>query len=203
MTGTVSRTATASPRGGVGRKPQAKLWPEEHEAHTRRRHVGEGAMLSEARSHPERFGVYATGGWSESHAQYPGRPRPAPVTGDVRLSGRPRTERGVSRGHSSPGARDEGPNLRNRTGPRNSTHWRRGKRAAMPERRGEASGGTAHGPVNARQGARRTDEHPEQEERSMGTAVRGYPPPRATHSPCVTQEPPYAERHVRWCGRRG
>jgi len=28
--GTVSRTATASLRGGVGRKPQAKLRPEEH-----------------------------------------------------------------------------------------------------------------------------------------------------------------------------
>ena len=73
MTGTVSRTATASPRGGVGRKPQAKLRPDEHEAHTRRRHKGEGAMKPEAQSHPDRVGVDATGGWSEGHAQYPGR----------------------------------------------------------------------------------------------------------------------------------
>ena len=41
MTGTTSRTETASPRGETGRKLQAKLRLGEHEAHTRRRHEGE------------------------------------------------------------------------------------------------------------------------------------------------------------------
>lgn len=152
MTGTVSRTATAPSRGGVGRKPQAKLRPEEHEAHTRRRHEGEGAKAPEAQRHPDRAGVDATGRWSESHAHYPGRPRPTPVTGDVRLSGWPRTERGVSRGHSSGAHIREGPNERSRTGPMSSR--REGDaatRTEKPERPQEASGGTAHGPRNERQ----------------------------------------------------
>jgi hypothetical protein len=93
MTGTPSRTATApgggttrhpdgstrgdcaapSPRGGVGRKLEAKLWPEEHEPHRggclggRRRSVAKSPMSSGPAV------VDAAGGWSESHAPYPGR----------------------------------------------------------------------------------------------------------------------------------
>lgn len=82
--------------------------------------------------------------WSESHAQYPGRPRPTPVTGDVRLSSRPRTERGVSRGHSSGAHRREGPNLRSRTGPmRSRREGDAGTRAGRPEPVREVGGGTA------------------------------------------------------------
>jgi hypothetical protein len=93
MTGTPSRTATASgggatrhpdgatrrncavpsPRGGVGRKLEAKLWPEEHEPHRggrlggRRRSVARSPMSSGPAA------VDAAGGWSEGHAPYPGR----------------------------------------------------------------------------------------------------------------------------------
>ncbi len=42
MAGTPSRTATASSRGGVGRKLEAKPWPEEHEPHRRRPSGGRG-----------------------------------------------------------------------------------------------------------------------------------------------------------------
>ena len=93
MTGTPSRTATApgggatrhsdgpkrslcaapSPRGGVGRKLQAKLRPEEHEPHGggrlggRRRSVARSPMSSGPAV------VDAAGRWSEGHAPYPGR----------------------------------------------------------------------------------------------------------------------------------
>jgi len=93
MTGTPSRTATASgggatrypdgrtcgscavpsPRGGVGRKLEAKLRPEEHEPHRggrlggRRRSVARSPMSSGPAV------VDAAGGWSEGHAPYPGR----------------------------------------------------------------------------------------------------------------------------------
>jgi len=39
-------TVAASPRGGVGRKPQAKPWPEVHEPHTRRPAGGRGGKLT-------------------------------------------------------------------------------------------------------------------------------------------------------------
>src|SRR2546422_5796095 len=168
MTGTVSRTATASLRGGVGRKPQAKLRPEEHEAHMRRRREGEGAKKPEAQCHPDRVGVDATGRWSESHASYPGRPRPTPVTGDVRLSGWPRTERGVSRGHSSGAHSREGSNERSRTGPMGSRgEGDAGTRAEKPERPQEASGGTAHGLRNERQARAARSGAAEDEARSL------------------------------------
>jgi len=90
MAGTPSRTATASgggvtrvipaeghmlcrPRGDVGRKLQAKPWPEEHEPH-------EGDPLGVRElgiSKPDaiRTGVVvvAAGRWGERHAPYPGR----------------------------------------------------------------------------------------------------------------------------------
>lgn len=43
--------ATAPSRGGVGRKPEAKSRPEEHEPHTRRGGPGELARHGEARGH--------------------------------------------------------------------------------------------------------------------------------------------------------
>ena len=35
--------------------------------------MGEGANKPEAQCHPDRAGVDAADGWSESHASYPGR----------------------------------------------------------------------------------------------------------------------------------
>ena len=73
MTGTPSRTATAVPRGGVGRKLKAKSRPEEHEPHTRRAPTGEGALVPEAQMSSGLACVYAAGEWGEGHASYPGR----------------------------------------------------------------------------------------------------------------------------------
>ena len=73
MTGTRSRTATASPRGGVGRKLQAKPWPEVHESHTRRLDGGRGGVGLQNPMSSRPMGVYAAGRWGESHAPYPGR----------------------------------------------------------------------------------------------------------------------------------
>ena len=106
---TPSRTATALRQRNVGRKLQAKLRPEEHEAHTRRSTGGrEGTHTRSPICHPDRSGVYAPGIWSEGHASYPGRsgrlPR-ASVVVSRRVWGPE-----VSRGHSSRGVRDEGPN---------------------------------------------------------------------------------------------
>lgn len=39
----------------------------------RRPHPGEGARKPEARYTPEGAAVYATGGWHEGHASYPGK----------------------------------------------------------------------------------------------------------------------------------
>lgn len=44
MAGTPSRTATASPRGVVGRQLEAKPRPEEHEPHSRRSPGGRGGQ---------------------------------------------------------------------------------------------------------------------------------------------------------------
>jgi len=44
MSGTLSRTATASSRGGVGRKLEAKFRPEAHELHKRHRNGGREAV---------------------------------------------------------------------------------------------------------------------------------------------------------------
>jgi len=60
------------------------------------------------------------------------------------MSSRPRTERGVSRGHSSGAHRREGPNQRSRTGPMSSRREAgAGARAGTPEPVREVGGGTA------------------------------------------------------------
>src|SRR5438445_8997336 len=60
------------------------------------------------------------------------------------MSSRPRTERGVSRGHSSGARSREGPNQRSRTGPmRSRGEGDAGTRAGMPEPTREVGGGTA------------------------------------------------------------
>ena len=41
--------------------------------------MGEGAKRPEARCHPDRRGVDATGVWEESHAPYPGRSAHPPM----------------------------------------------------------------------------------------------------------------------------
>ena len=97
--GTVSRTARASPRGGVRRKLQAKCRPDEQEAHRRRPHRGEGARRPEARYHPDGAVVDAPGLWHEGRAPYPGRSVALPwATGAAR---RRDGAAEVSRGRSS------------------------------------------------------------------------------------------------------
>ena len=68
------------------------------------------------------------------------------------MSSRPRTERGVSRGHSSGAHSREGPNLRSRTGPMSSRReGDAGTRAGTPEPVREVGGGTAEGSERERQ----------------------------------------------------
>ncbi len=92
MTGTPSRTATApgggttrypdgtvrgwtvpSPRGGVERKLEAKLWPEEHESHRGSRLGGRRRSVARSPMSSGPTAVDAAGRWSEGHASYPGR----------------------------------------------------------------------------------------------------------------------------------
>src|SRR5258705_6825994 len=82
----------------------------------------------------------------------PGETSPHARKGDARLSGRPRTERGVSRGHSSGAHSREGPNQRSRTGPMSSRReGDAGTRAGTPEPVREVGGGTAEVPEQERQ----------------------------------------------------
>ncbi len=74
MTGTSSRTATAAPRGAVGRKPYAKLRPEEHESPRGVERGVRGPTYPKPDGHPDSLDVEAAGGWSEGHVPYPGRP---------------------------------------------------------------------------------------------------------------------------------
>ena len=73
MTGTPTRTATASPRGGVGRKLKAKPWPEVYKSHMRRSFDGRGSVGFRSPMSLGSAGVDATGMWGEGHASYPGR----------------------------------------------------------------------------------------------------------------------------------
>ena len=61
--------------------------------------MGERAKRLEARSHPDRVGVYAAGIWEESHASYPERSAVLPRASRVARRGDGAAE--VSRGHSS------------------------------------------------------------------------------------------------------
>lgn len=73
MTGTPSRTATASPRGGVGRKLKAKPRPEGYKSHMRRSCDGRGSVGFRSPMSLGSADVDATGIWGEGHASYPGR----------------------------------------------------------------------------------------------------------------------------------
>jgi hypothetical protein len=61
MSGTLSRTATASSRGGVGRKLEAKFRPEEHELYTRHRNGGRGVVGTQSPMTSGPTDVYAAG----------------------------------------------------------------------------------------------------------------------------------------------
>ena len=77
--------------------------------------MGEGANRTEARSHPDRTGVDATGRWSEGDESYPGRsahlPQRLVTLGGVVRGGQKSAEAEVAAAHSG-----EGPNTRSRTG---------------------------------------------------------------------------------------
>ena len=73
MTGTPSRTATASLRGEVGKKLWAKPWPEEHESHKRRPLGGRVCSVIQSPMSSGPAVVDAAGIWGEGHAPYPGR----------------------------------------------------------------------------------------------------------------------------------
>ncbi len=73
MTGTPSRTATASSRGGVGRKLEAKPRPEVHKSHMRRSTGGRGGVGTRSPMSPGLADVDAAGTRGEGHASYPGR----------------------------------------------------------------------------------------------------------------------------------
>ena len=109
--------ATASPRGGVGRKPKANSWPEEHEPRRRRGDPGESAHRDEARvikGLQRRRGGRAGKVGALIRGDLPGRRprRKSPDTVRREAVGHPA---GVSRGRSSGGAvRREGPNAKPR-----------------------------------------------------------------------------------------
>ena len=105
MTGTPSRTATASAArwGGkeaVGKAP-ARGTRTAYEASAR---WARGHNRLEARCHPDRRGVDAAGRWSEGHASYPGRSARVPCELDA-SKGADDARAEVSRGHSSRRAR--------------------------------------------------------------------------------------------------
>jgi hypothetical protein len=109
--------ATASPRGGVGRKPEANPWPEGHEPRRRRGGPGETATHVEARvikGPQRRRGGRAGKVGALIRGDLPGcRPRrKSPDPGRREAAGHPA---GVSRGRSSGGiVRREGPNAKPR-----------------------------------------------------------------------------------------
>ena len=74
MTGTPSRTATASPRGGVGRKLKANPWPEEHETYMRRRLGGRESVGSCVFFMNRRIPNGTSGGVGAGAANRPGDP---------------------------------------------------------------------------------------------------------------------------------
>ena len=133
--------ATASPRGGVGRKPEANPWSEEHEPRRRRGDPGESAQHDEARvikgSQRKRGGRAGKVG-ALIRGDLPGRrprrsSRPTPAV--ERQLGHPA---GVSRGRSSGGiVRREGPNAK----PRQSTSVLAEATAANPAPAGPSRNG--------------------------------------------------------------
>ena len=105
--------------------------------------MGEGANRTEARSHPDRTGVDATGRWSEGDESYPGRsahlPQRLVTLGGVVRGGQKSAEAEVAAAHSG-----EGPNTRSRTGSTRSMHEVGAeKRVERPERPPKVGGGTA------------------------------------------------------------
>ncbi len=104
MTGTPSRTATASPRGGVGRKLKAKLRPEEHEPDTRRSHGGRGSVGARSPMSSGPANVDSAGTWSEGHVSYPGRSACSPLEHqhEQRLRASRRNRPGCRKAHARP-----------------------------------------------------------------------------------------------------
>lgn len=124
MTGTPSRTATApgggatrhpdgperrfcaapSPRGGVGRKLQAKLWPEEHEPYRGGRFGGRRRSVARSPMSSGPTVVDTAGGWSEGHASYPGRSACLPweQQHEQRVWANPRNRPGCRKVHARP-----------------------------------------------------------------------------------------------------
>ncbi len=163
MTGTSSRTATASPRGGVGRKLKAKPRPEEYELHTRRPNDGRGGVGTRSPMSSRSSVVYAAGSRGEGHASYPGRSACllyASVTarwsdGDAE----------VSRGREIAMHCDEGPNLCGEL----VRSFRCVAAAPMvghggPMRQRESGGRTTHGPRSSTKLARHSSDYTRDEE---------------------------------------
>ena len=99
MTGTPSRTATASSRGGVGRKLKAKPRLEEHEPPMRRPTGGRGGVGTRSPMSLGPAGVEAASTWGEGHASYPGRSADLPN----QTEGRSFQTTGMGKPDSNPG----------------------------------------------------------------------------------------------------
>ena len=109
--GTVSRTARASPRGGVRRKPQARRWPDAQKPHTRRPRRMRGPLHSKSDTCPEGAGVDAAGISVKVSASYPGRSVRVFRCGGTTVVARRRDERA----EVSPAARQCGSPRRSRS----------------------------------------------------------------------------------------
>ena len=112
--------------------------------------MGEGAKKPEARCHPDRRDVDATGIWEESHAPYPGRsaclPRRLATPRGVATEEQKSAEVVVSVAHDG-----EGPNMRSRVGSKRSMSAKDvDQKAEMPERSRKVGGGTTEGTTSAR-----------------------------------------------------
>ena len=109
MTGTPSRTATASPRGGVERKLKAKPRSEEHEPHMRQLHGGREGVGTQSPMSSGLAVVDVADARGEGHVSYPGRSVCLPCASPVERRGDGRAE--ISRGQVTAVHSGEGPNL--------------------------------------------------------------------------------------------
>ena len=151
--------------------------------------MGEGARRPEARCHPDRRGVNATGVWEESHAPYPGRSAHPPwwlasLRGEARGEQKS-AEVVVAAAHGS-----EGPNRRSRVGSKRSmSEEDAAQKAEKPERSRKVGGGTAEDTTPARQALA-----------ARGDKAKAEAPFGGS---CVLLEPPCTEPYARWCGSWG
>ena len=129
--------------------------------------MGEGARRPEARCHPDRRGVNATGVWEESHAPYPGRSAHLPrwltlPRGEVRDEQKS-AEAVVAAAHGG-----EGPNRRSRFGSKRSMSEEDvDEKAGKPERSRKVGGGTAEDTTPARQALAARGDKAKAEARSL------------------------------------